>query len=239
MITKSYIDIHSHLLPVQDGPSTMEEAISALNIASSSGIEKIIITPHFFSANDTYKQREIDEIFNKLKGIVDGLKISIKIYLGNELNIDEKVLECLAEGKARTLAGTDFILAEYPFYQVPCNYINILHELLDNGYTPIIAHPERNAFFIDHYEDIREMKAMGCKIQINAASLLGGYGTDAKKHAKRMLADGLVDFIASDSHSDIKGSPDVLHKAIIKAVKLAGDKISTIVSGGIFKELLD
>lgn len=239
MITKGYIDIHSHLLPVQDGPATMEEAISALKIASWSGIEKIIMTPHFFSANDTYEQREIDKIFNRLKGIVDELKLSIKIFLGNELNIDEKVLECLAEGKARTLAGTDFILAEYPFYQVPCNYINILHELLDNGYTPIMAHPERNVFLSDHYEDIREMKAMGCKIQINAASLLGGYGTDAKKHAKRMLADELIDFIASDSHSDVKRSPDILHKAIIKALKLAGDKISTIVLGGIFKELLD
>lgn len=221
---EGYIDIHAHLLPVQDGPKSMEEAIEAVKLAVESGIVQMILTPHYFSNDLRYRQEDIQRIFEEFKLKIAEADIPIKLHLGNELNIDQTVVESLQNGKALPLANSNFVLAEYPFYQVPCNYESVIYDLMNHGYIPIIAHPERNAFIGSQFEQISELKHMGCYIQMNAASYLGDYGPLAKKYAVKMISEGLVDFIASDAHSLVQRPPDVLMKMVEKVQKLIGYK---------------
>lgn len=228
---KGYVDIHAHLLPVQDGPESYEEALDALRLAADSGIASMILTPHYYANDIRYEKAAILKAYYQLQQLIVRAQIPIKIYLGNELNIDRNVIASLKHQKAMTLANTRYILAEYPFNQVPCNYTGIIYELMSQGYKPIIAHPERNAYIHSGDDTILELKNMGCLIQINAASLLGDYGSSAMKYAQKLLKEGLVDFIASDAHSYVKRPPDVIHRCLRKLQMLSQDYMDSLLSG--------
>ena len=68
----------------------------------------------------------------------------------------------------------------------------------------VIAHIERYDAFHKHPERVREMKKLGCYIQVNAASLLpiGLFDRHKvlKQRARQLLDAGLIDIIASDAH---------------------------------------
>jgi len=230
-IMQGLVDIHAHLLPVQDGPESYQEALDALQSAADAGIKRMILTPHYFTNDRRYDKASIEEAFEKLQQHIEAARIPIKVYLGNELNIERSVIEALESKRAMTLAGTPYILAEYPFHQVPCDYTSVIYELMCHGYRPIIAHPERNAFIQSGYESLVELKSMGCLIQINAASLLGDYGGTTMKYAFKFLKEGLADFIASDAHSCQERPPDVLSRCMKKLPRLSQEYIESLFEG--------
>jgi len=208
-----FIDIHSHLLPMQDGPKSASQAIKAIRIAEKNNISDMIFTPHYYSFDKTYEQNHITQVFQTIKEEIKRNKIELNVYLGNECAVDEKIIEDIKSGRAFTLNNTKYVLCEYPFYLIPCNFSSILYELLESGYKPIIAHPERNIYIESNYSLIQELKRNGCQIQINAISILGGYGSLCKKYSIKMLKDEIVDYIASDSHSEINRTPESLNMA--------------------------
>lgn len=206
-LLNGFTDIHSHLLPVQDGPEDMEQAIKALRIAEKSNITDVILTPHYYSGDTAYNQNYILTVFENLKAEIVRNNLKVRVYLGNECVVDEKLIDDLKAGKALTMNQTQYVLCEYPLYQVPCNYNNILYKLMDNGYKPIIAHPERNASFDKNYESLQTLRESGCMIQLNIGSVLGQYGSSSKRNAFRLLKDKVVDFMATDAHSHATRSP--------------------------------
>ena len=45
---ESLFDIHCHIIPgVDDGPSSMEEAVKVLKLEAKEGVGNIIVTPHY------------------------------------------------------------------------------------------------------------------------------------------------------------------------------------------------
>lgn len=230
--TTGFIDIHSHLLPVQDGPADMGQAIKALRIAQDNNITDMILTPHYYSGDTSYDQNQIVEVFQKLKKEIVNNELSIKVYLGNECIVDEKLIDDIKNGKAFSLNNTEYVLCEYPLYQVPCNFYSVIYQLMDIGYKPIIAHPERNAYIEKNYDNILELKENGCMIQLNAGSILGKYGQLSKNHAFLMLKDKTINFIASDAHSSKNRSPEVYLKTFKKIRK----KVSSAYLLELFKK---
>jgi tyrosine-protein phosphatase YwqE len=96
--------------------------------------------------------------------------------------------------------GDNYLLFELSFINHPRNLSNMIKLIQDNGYQPVLAHPERYPYFhgtVDNYQQIREQH---CCLQINSIALTGYYGTGAKKLAEEMTASDLVDFIGSDMH---------------------------------------
>lgn len=220
MISFNFVDIHTHLLPIQDGPVDIGQAVRAIRIAEENKISKIILTPHYMSNDFSYRRSDVLHLFEILKEEILKRRIGIELYLGNECVIDDGIIDDIKEGKAFTLCGTRYVLCEYPFYQVPCDYLNIIYELIDSGYKPIIAHPERNLYIQTNIESLLELKNSGCLVQINAESLLGNYGSIVRMISIKMLKDQMVDFISSDAHNCMKRSPETLKKAFLKAEKL-------------------
>lgn len=224
------IDIHSHLLPVQDGPKNMEQAIRAIQIAKGNNIVKIILTPHYFSGDTGYCLSHVKQTYEELKRTIQKRGIDMQLGLGNECVIDERIIDDIQSGKALTLDGTQYILCEYPFYQVPLNYMNILYKLIDNAYKPIIAHPERNMYFVSHYDSIVEMIQNGCMLQVNAESILGRYGSTCKKNAYKLIKNKMAGFMASDAHSDTGRSPELLKKAYLRLNKIVDDDYRRVLN---------
>jgi protein-tyrosine phosphatase len=72
--------------------------------------------------------------------------------------------------------------------------------LLGHGYTPLLAHPERNDVIADRPERLRPLVEAGCYVQVTSGSVTGGLGRTARRAAESLLDLGLVHVVATDLH---------------------------------------
>ena len=66
MINYKFVDIHTHLLPIQDGPEDTEQAIRH-SYRGRKNISKIVVTPHYISGDTSYNRNDVFNLFNVLK----------------------------------------------------------------------------------------------------------------------------------------------------------------------------
>ena len=195
-------DIHCHLIyDVDDGCRDIKESIILLKKMKKIGFDNVIITPHYIE-NSEYSS-ENEEKLEKLEYIKKTLKlnkIDINVYLGNEIFINENVVNNVKDGKIYPLNNSKYLLIEFPFHNHLLNLEDVLYEIKINGYIPIIAHPERYDAFKDNYSEVEKLKKDGTLFQSNYSSILGYYGKRAKKLMKKMLKDGYIEYLGTDIH---------------------------------------
>src|SRR5215208_6234223 len=74
-------------------------------------------------------------------------------------------------------------------------------ELRERGFGVLIAHPERSAdASLDGSGGLRAELEAGSLAQLNALSLTGDHGEDARSAAWGLIAEGLIAVVASDAH---------------------------------------
>jgi tyrosine-protein phosphatase YwqE len=69
------------------------------------------------------------------------------------------------------------------------------------GYEVILAHPERYPYLSVGSSRMEQLKNQGVFFQVNALSLGGFYGDEAKRRAFTMLEEGIVEFMGTDTHN--------------------------------------
>lgn len=207
----SYIDIHSHILPqIDDGAKNIDMSIKMLRIAQQNGIYSIILTPHNKPMHHNASPEKIRSLTDEVQEAANKKEIAIRLYVGNEIYYRSNILEILEERKASTLADSMYVLVEFgPMDDF--DYIrNGIYQLLSGGFRPILAHVERYGSVASSVERVRELVKMGCYIQINAGSVMGQYGFGTKKFTRQILKQGLVHFVATDAHDDVRRRPCLL-----------------------------
>ena len=195
-------DIHCHLLPgIDDGSSSIEESIETLRRAEKEGVSEIVLTPHYIE-NTRYNCNNKNklELFKKLKKEMSKQDINIKLYLGNENYMSMNFIELLENNEIMSINNSRYLLLEFPLNQIYKNSKECLYELVTKGYVPILAHPERYRDFQKNPELVEEYTRMGILLQGNYKSLLGKYGSKAKKTLKVLLKKDLITFLGSDMH---------------------------------------
>lgn len=191
------IDIHSHLIfGVDDGPTRIDESLNMAAEAKKVGIDTIIATPHF--QKFIYETDKIMDNFLELKYRISNL--GMNLLLGYEVFINPLFTDRVEAEAGLTLGGSRYILFELPYNIPPEAGYEILLKLQKKGIIPIIAHPERNRNFLKNYDSFLRMIALGCLVQVDAASILGVYGNNSKRFVRHLLEADLVDFVASDAH---------------------------------------
>ena len=195
-------DMHSHLLPgVDDGAKTMEDTINMLLHAKSNGVTDIMLTPHYIYKSKYSSPKNINlKIFEDVKEEAD--KIGINVYLGNEIYLsdDMDVVKVLKSKKFNTLNNSRYILVEIPMHKKVNNLKSIFFEIINLGYIPILAHPERYSAYFGDFDLFLQLRSMGVLMQVNFTSLLGDYGPKANYMAKELLKRRIVSFLGSDMH---------------------------------------
>lgn len=193
------IDIHTHLLfGVDDGPETIEESIEMLKHAKAQGIQAMILTPHYRHGMFSYPYDRITENFIRLRESAN--EIGVALFLGTEHHVNSMMIEYIESQRVRTLANTQYVLAEYK-HDTEFDYIaKSVQDLLRNGYIPVIAHVERYICMHQDLDRIDWLRDLGAMIQVNANAILGMEGFKVKGFTKKLLKYGYVDFVASDSH---------------------------------------
>jgi tyrosine-protein phosphatase YwqE len=94
----------------------------------------------------------------------------------------------------------NYLLMEISMYQEPLDLFEVLFELQNKGYKPILAHPERYPFYWNRTDVYRLLKRAGCLLQVNLFSFAGYYGKEVKAAAEWLHKNLFVDLVATDIH---------------------------------------
>ncbi|HKJ02364.1 MAG TPA: CpsB/CapC family capsule biosynthesis tyrosine phosphatase [Longimicrobiales bacterium] len=199
----SFADFHSHLVPgVDDGARTVAEALDSVERMTQSGIRRIITTPHLDGSltlnPDVLEERlsEVSRAFATVSEAVGRQFPEVEFRRGHEVMLDVPDVD-VSDPRLR-LAGTRFVLIEWPRLHLPPGTTQVLHRIHGEGYIPIVAHPER---YIGIDLGLAERwRDAGAYLQINYGSLDGRYGADARAFGLRLLRRGMADYLASDFH---------------------------------------
>lgn len=193
-------DIHSHILyGIDDGARTLSESIKILDNLYRKGVTDIILTPHYIkSSKYNVNNREKFDLFLKLKTAYK----KINLYLGNEVYVDEDLVDLLKKGEVATLNNSNYLLMELPMNSKIKDLDSIIYDLMRNGIIPIIAHPERYTYIQEDISYIDSLIDMGVLFQGNYESLFGKYGKKSEKTLKKLLKKNYISFLGSDVHRE-------------------------------------
>jgi protein-tyrosine phosphatase len=198
------VDLHFHLLPgVDDGPADLEESLDLARAALHAGTGTVVATPHVRPDLGTTDTREIAARVRELRSALAAAGIPLAVACGGELGhemafqLDREELDLLAQGPA----GARWLLVEAPFHGIGEDFHAATAKLRALGFGVLVAHPERSAdAAFDGAAGLRHELAAGSLAQVNALSLTGGHGEDARTSAWELLHGGLIAVVASDAH---------------------------------------
>ena len=126
--------------------------------------------------------------------------IPVQLVLGAEAWVDEQLPVCLAQGKIPTINGSRYLLTEFAPHTKPESFVPALQGILELGYVPLVAHPERYTAVCKMPQLVLPWLDMGCHLQLTGASVLGAYGKTVQRTAALLIKQDLVACIASDAH---------------------------------------
>lgn len=204
-VSLGYGDLHSHLVPgVDDGAPTMDDALQSVGRMVDAGVRRIVTTPHLSASVAGTPGRfgafmeRVEERWTGLRGLVAKDHPELDFRLGAEIRLDTNEPD-VSDPRVR-LGGTSFVLVEWAGFRAPNGPPQVLRTLRDAGFVPVIAHPERYAGIDDRLEAVRPWKDAGAFLQGTYGSLTGQYGAAARALIRRMLEQGLLDYLSSDFH---------------------------------------
>lgn len=232
---KGFTDIHSHIIPgVDDGAGDVPESVEMLRMAYEDGVRRIIATPHFGIRNLGYDVELARESLSGLQEYIvseDGGCPEMELFMGNEVYFDSGAMSGLADGYALPLAGSSYVLAEFPFVTDFEEIFHGIRMLMVEGYIPIIAHAERYCRYIKKVKDLEFLVEQGAMVQINGSSVIEAsecgafsrkFGSDEGAWTWRALNAGLVHFIGSDCH-DLENRRPGLSEAFEALKRIVGE----------------
>lgn len=234
------VDIHCHILPgVDDGSKNMEQSKAMLDIAWKQGIHTIIATPHHMPEAKNASPETIARKVAELQQYADEQHYDMEILTGNEIYYYSEAVDKLDAEEICTLAESSYVLVEFSPMDDARYIRNSLSELQNMGYDPIVAHVERYmSLHKGSFEKIQELRDMGILIQVNAASVTGGFGKPTKVLVEKLLKKQLVDFIGTDAHSDGGRAPKILECAQLLQKKCDADYVEKLLYRNAEKYLL-
>jgi len=195
------IDIHNHVLPIDDGAKDYRDSLRMLQDAVESHISTVFVSPHIIP-NGKYcptKEFILDEVV-KLKEMAKDIPIEIKY--GSEFQVNADSMPFILNKQYLCYEDTDYLLVEFSRNSLYHGLIeDSLDELSSQGVKIIIAHPER------YFESVEEAVSKcrrwikhGYYIQVNRTALVKGNHPLQRKIAYSLLLEDCVHLIASDAH---------------------------------------
>lgn len=210
------IDVHCHILPgIDDGSASMEESMQMIREAYAAGFKAIISTSHYIEEGYNTSKAKRQELIDMLNFKINQEGLDIKIYNGAEAYITPNLVSLIKQEEIPNMNDTKYLLMELPMYNQILYLDRILKDLIAQGVTPVIAHPERYEIVQKNDKMLEELANMGVLFQANYASCIGLYGKEAQKTFKKLLKADRISFLGSDCHSSnsiYTKMPEILRK---------------------------
>lgn len=93
-----------------------------------------------------------------------------------------------------------YLLVELPQYMLPAGWMDSICLVMELGYVPVLAHPERYGRVL-MLEDLLELAEQGVLFQGNTGSVMGYYGKRVQAFARNLQKHKLYHFWGTDAHS--------------------------------------
>ena len=192
-ILKGRTDIHSHILPgVDDGSPDIPNSLDLLDYMEEIGFARVWLTPHVmadFHQTSAHLQHVFDDFKSHYKG-------PLQLFLAAEYMMDAAFRDQLHTTPFRL--GRDHLLVETSYMSGPMDLQDILLDVWQTGFKPLIAHPERYMYMDE--ADYQLLHDKGYDLQLNLMSLSGYYGARPKFVAEKLLEQGFYTYVGSDLH---------------------------------------
>jgi protein-tyrosine phosphatase len=218
------VDLHLHLLPgIDDGAPDVRTAVAHARRMAAAGVVEAACTPHVKHCFPDVVVDEVPDRTAALQVALDDAGIALRLHAGAELDW-RRATELTAgelEGIALGPPEQRWVLLEAPFEGVHEGFCAVAEELLESGYGVLLAHPERAPGVLGGgRRRLARLLDAGCRLQVNAASLVGEHGAEPRAAAVALLRAGRVFALASDGHPGTRG--EVLPHVARRALRAAG-----------------
>ena len=224
------IDLHSHILPgIDDGAANMAATLDMARLAVADGVRIMACTPHMMPPLYPNHSGIIQPAVEAAQRAIDESGIDLRLIAGAEVHLAPDLLKQLRSGYAQTFGSTSYFLLEPSHTITPPQFERFVKAIIDAGYRPIIAHPERLTWIEQHYALICAVDEAGAAMQLTAGALLGQFGSRPRYWAERMLSEGRVDIIASDAHDARRRLPGLSAGMAAAAVIVGADSARAMV----------
>ncbi len=206
------IDLHTHVLPgLDDGPETIEGSLAMARAAVADGTQVMVATPHvnWRHYNDAATiARVAGELNERLRaeGVALEIRTGAEIAMTRTEDIEPAELERLRLGDG------SWVLLEPPFTPIVTGLDRVVTALQEAGHRVVLAHPERCPALHREPQLLESLVRDGVLTSVTAGSLVGRFGGEVRRFARRLVERGLVHNVASDAHDAVRRPPGMAAK---------------------------
>lgn len=202
------IDYHCHLLPgLDDGARDLDDSLAMARSLVDAGFEIVHCTPHFIKGLFDTSPVLVVERVQELQSELEKSGIPLSLRPGMEYYLDEFFPQALEN--PLPLGDSKLLLVEAPQNAHPVMVQENIFHAVRQGFTPLLAHPERTAFLAPKIEQagffqklkravnknksrsepdlgnetLNMLLRQGCQFQANIGSFSGHYGRTVQKRA--------------------------------------------------------
>ena len=198
------IDFHTHVLPgVDDGSRSVEESLAMLSAMREQGVKQVVATPHFLANHES-----VDDFIEcrntACQRLTERTENLPTIHCGAEVR-DYDGSSHLPDLKKLRIENSRLLLLEMPFCTWSEYAVKEVCDMAGRGsVTVVLAHIERY-MAAQRPQVLYRLLDSGALIQCNASFFISRL---TRRRALRMLREGMVHFIGSDSHNMADRAPN-------------------------------
>lgn len=194
-------DMHSHILPgIDDGSPDVETSLELIKGLMALGVKKSIATPHIIGDMYPNNAQTINNALETLRKALVENNIDFEVHAAAEYMLDSYFVELMDKRVPLLTIKDKYVLTEFPFSVLPEYIEEIVFHIFTEGYSPILAHPERYHYVHNNYKVFHRWLDLGFSLQVNLLSLTGYYGKEVLKSAQYLVKNDLVSFVGTDMH---------------------------------------
>ena len=196
-------DYHCHILPgLDDGAQNIEESLFLSRKLVEWGYTDAVCVVH-----SSYKYRhtpqEVLTAYDELFESLQAEQIDLTLHPTYEYRIVPQSWPDVCKNKWWLPWYGNHLLVEFPirgreFFGELAPFDEV-KKLLDIGYQPVLAHPERYQYM--DMEELASLHDLGCVFQMNLCSIHGFYGEDVRHTAELIQSEGWYRCTGTDLHN--------------------------------------
>jgi protein-tyrosine phosphatase len=202
----AYIDLHCHWVSgIDDGARTPAEGLNILRGLVSLGFSQVLATPHMRPGLFDNSREQIEAAYEAMLPQIERepeFLGRLQVDLSCEHYFDPEVYQRILQGLALPYPGGRAVLLEFYDQALPPSVDHSLARLKRAGIIPVIAHPERYRAFWESPERLERLLDTGAVALLDAAALVGKYGTEPMRCAQSLLEEGMYVAACSDAHRE-------------------------------------
>ena len=219
-----FVDIHNHLVyGVDDGARDFAATQRLLRESYADGVRELIATPHVSPGEVAFAREAYLARLARARDWCAAEGMDIRLHAGAEILYTGDTPRLLGEGQVLTLAGSRFALLEFLPTDDYARLQDAARRVGAQGFVPVFAHVERYRCLrrAGQFEELRAH--YGVRMQMNAATVAYGQGFFRDRRIASLIRDGLIDYIASDSH-DLNGRHTCMTRCYARLAERFGER---------------